>query len=157
MLFIHPIYNGLHQLIPFSHPFLPDALPVGHRSILYAYEPVSVLQTSEVDAIFTLHTRRLHLRKVKYFLLFIHLLSVVSEYEPTRPSLVAQMVKNLPVNAGDPGSIPGSRRSPEEGNVYHSSILAWRIPWIEDPGRGCHGAGQATVHEVAKSQTQLSN
>ena len=136
MLFIHFIYNGLHQLIPCSHPFLPDALPVGHRSILYAYEPVSVLQTSKEDVILTLHTRRLHLRKVKYFLMFIHQLSVVSEYEPTRPSLVAQMVKNLPVNAGDSGSIPGSRRSPEEGNVYplqHSCLEKPmdRGPWAE--------------------------
>ena len=31
-------------------------------------------------------------------------------------SLVAHMVKNLPAVAGDPGSIPGSGRSPEEGN-----------------------------------------
>ena len=31
-------------------------------------------------------------------------------------SLVAQMVKNPPVNAGDAGSIPGSRRSPGRGN-----------------------------------------
>ena len=31
-------------------------------------------------------------------------------------SLVAQMVKNLPAMAGDPGSIPGSTRSPAEGN-----------------------------------------
>ena len=158
LLFIHFIYNGLHQLIPLSHPFLPDPLLVGHRSILYAYEPVSVLQASE-DVIFTLHTRRLHLRKVRYILMFIHQLSVVSEYEPTRPSLVAQMVKNLPVNAGDPGSIPGSRRSPEEGNVYplqHSCLEKPmdRGPWAEV---SCGGGGQATVHGVAKSQTQLSN
>ena len=53
------------------------------------------------------------------------------------------MVKNLPANAGDirdPGLIPTSRRSPgqedplEEGMATHSNILAWRIPWIEDPG-----------------------
>ena len=31
-------------------------------------------------------------------------------------------------NAGDPSLIPGSGRSPGEGNVF-SSILAWRIPW----------------------------
>ena len=31
-------------------------------------------------------------------------------------SLVAQMVKNLPANAGDVGSTPGSGRSPREGN-----------------------------------------
>ena len=32
-------------------------------------------------------------------------------------------------NVGDLGSIPGSGRSPGEGNGTHSSILAWRIPW----------------------------
>ena len=100
------------------------------------------------------------------------------------------MVKNLPASTGDTSSIPGSRRSPEEGNVNppqysclenpmdrgawwvtrvrhnivtkqryyilaiimffynyvivtileeamapHSSILAWKIPWTEEPGR----------------------
>ena len=36
-------------------------------------------------------------------------------------------------NAGDTGSIPGSGRSPGEGNG-NSSILAWKIPWLEEPG-----------------------
>ena len=48
------------------------------------------------------------------------------------------MVKNPPANAGhirDAGSIPGSGRSLEEGMATHSSILAWRIPCTEDPGR----------------------
>ena len=30
--------------------------------------------------------------------------------------------------------IPGSGRSPGEGMATHSSILAWRIPWTEEPG-----------------------
>ena len=34
-------------------------------------------------------------------------------------------------NTGDWGSMPGSGRSPGEGNATHSSILAWRIPWME--------------------------
>ena len=38
-------------------------------------------------------------------------------------------------NVGDPGSGPGLGRFPEEGNTTHSSILAWRIPWTEEPGR----------------------
>ena len=42
------------------------------------------------------------------------------------------MVKNLPANAGDLGSIPGLERSPGEENGNHSSILAWRIPWTEE-------------------------
>ena len=35
--------------------------------------------------------------------------------------------------AGDPDLIPGLGRSPGEGNG-RSSILAWRIPWTEEPG-----------------------
>ena len=38
-------------------------------------------------------------------------------------------------NAGDVGWILGSWRSPREENGYHSSILAWDIPWTEDPVR----------------------
>ena len=43
-------------------------------------------------------------------------------------------VKNPPANAQDTGSIPGSGRSPGEGNGTHSSILVWEIPWTEQPG-----------------------
>ena len=43
--------------------------------------------------------------------------------------------KESACNAGDPGSIPGSGWSPGEGNGNHSSILTWRIPWVEEPGR----------------------
>ena len=35
----------------------------------------------------------------------------------------------------DIGSFPGLGRSPEKGMETHSSILAWRIPWTEGPGR----------------------
>ena len=38
-------------------------------------------------------------------------------------------------NVGDPASIPRWGRSPGEGNGNHSSILAWKIPWMEEPGR----------------------
>ena len=36
---------------------------------------------------------------------------------------------------GDVSLIPGWGRSPGEGNGNHSSILSWRIPWTEEPGR----------------------
>ena len=42
--------------------------------------------------------------------------------------------KESTCNAGDLGLIPGSEKSPGEGNGYHSSILAWRIPWTEEAG-----------------------
>ena len=35
---------------------------------------------------------------------------------------------------GNLGLIPGLGRSPGEQNSYHSSVLAWRIPWMEEPG-----------------------
>ena len=38
-------------------------------------------------------------------------------------------------NVGDPGSIPGLRRSLEKKMEAHSSTLAWKIPWKEEPGR----------------------
>ena len=37
-------------------------------------------------------------------------------------------------NAGDPSLIPGSGRSPGEGMATHSSTVAWKIPWREEPG-----------------------
>ena len=43
-------------------------------------------------------------------------------------------IKNHPANAGGAGSIPGSGRSPGEGNATHSSILACEILWTEEPG-----------------------
>ena len=63
---------------------------------------------------------------------------------------MALVVKKLPTNAGDvrdASSIPGSGKPLEEGMATHSSILAWRIPWTEEPGR-LH-----TVHRVAESDT----
>ena len=48
-------------------------------------------------------------------------------------------VKNQPANAGNRrhGFIqsPGWEDPLEKGTVTHSSILAWEIPWTEDPGR----------------------
>ena len=48
------------------------------------------------------------------------------------------MVKSLPASAGyvrDAGSVPDREDPLEEGMATHSSILAWRIPWTEEPGR----------------------
>ena len=42
--------------------------------------------------------------------------------------------KESTCNAEELHSIPKSGISLEEGMTTHSSILAWRIPWIEEPG-----------------------
>ena len=44
------------------------------------------------------------------------------------------VVKNLPANVGDTGSILGAGRPMTKEMVTHSSILAWRIPWMEEHG-----------------------
>ena len=52
-------------------------------------------------------------------------------------SQVALVVKNPSANAGDVrdvGLIPGLGRCPGGDHGNPSSILAWRIPWIEEPG-----------------------
>ena len=42
--------------------------------------------------------------------------------------------KESACNKGDPGSIPGRADPLEKEMETHSSILAWRIPWTEEPG-----------------------
>ena len=52
-------------------------------------------------------------------------------------SQVMLMVKNLPASAGDiadVGSVPGWEDPLEEGMTTHSSVLAGRTPWTEEPG-----------------------
>ena len=43
--------------------------------------------------------------------------------------------KTSACKAGDPGSIPGSEGPLEEGMASRSCILAWSIPWTEEPSR----------------------
>ena len=50
-------------------------------------------------------------------------------------SCLLSILNDVLCNAGDLGSIPRSGRSPRQGNGNHSSTLAWRIPWTEEPGR----------------------
>ena len=49
-------------------------------------------------------------------------------------SLVAQMVKNLPAMGETWAQSQGWEDPLEEGMATHSIILAWRIPWTEEPG-----------------------
>ena len=55
--------------------------------------------------------------------------------ERTRGSPGSSISKESACSAADPGLISGSGRSPGEGNGNHSSILAWKIPWAEEPSR----------------------
>ena len=59
--------------------------------------------------------------------------------------------KESACNAGDWVLCLGRKDSLEKGMATHSSILAWRVPWTEEPG------GLQSIHRVAESQTQLSD
>ena len=47
---------------------------------------------------------------------------------------MAPVVKNLPANEGDSGLIPDQEDSLQQEMAICSSILAWSIPWTEEPG-----------------------
>ena len=65
---------------------------------------------------------------------------------------VALVIKNPPANAGDirdPWVWSLGREDPleKEGMAIHSSILAWRIPWTEEPGRTQSMGSQRVEHD----------
>ena len=61
-------------------------------------------------------------------------------------SLVAQMVKHLPAVQEAQVQSLGQEDPLEKGMATHSSILAWRIPWTEEPGR-LHMGSQRVRHD----------
>ena len=75
----------------------------------------------------------------------------VDSYSGRLSFLHTTVGKASPCSAGDLGSIPrlGSvGSSPGEGNATHSSILAWRIAWTEEPG-------SLTVHGITRVRHDL--
>ena len=58
-----------------------------------------------------------------------------SQIQKVRASLMAQMVKNVPVMQETWVWSLGQEDPLEKGMVTHSSILTWRIPWTEEPGK----------------------
>ena len=73
-------------------------------------------------------------------------------------SQVALVVNNPPASAGDTrdwNSISGSGTSPQEEMATHSSILAWRIPWTEEPG-GLQSVGSQRVRHWTHIHTSHS-
>jgi len=62
-------------------------------------------------------------------------------------SLVAQIVKNLPEMLAIWVLSLGQEDPLEEGMATHSSILAWRIPWTEEPGELQSMGSQRVIHD----------
>ena len=60
------------------------------------------------------------------------------------PLLVAQMVKHLPTMRETWAQSLGQEDPLEKETATHSNILAWRIPWMEEPG-GLQSMGSQRV------------
>ena len=55
--------------------------------------------------------------------------------------------KESACNAGDSSLLPGQEDPLEEGMATHSSILAWRMPWTEEPGGPQFMGSQRVRHD----------
>ena len=59
-------------------------------------------------------------------------------------------------DSGDAGLIPGLGRPLEEGMATCSSILAWRIPWTEEPGELPSTGSQKIGHEATSTHVHCA-
>ena len=74
---------------------------------------------------------------------------MVSLHRCRRASQMVLVVKNPPANAENVGILVrslGREDALEDGMATHSSILAWRIPWAEEPGGGQSMGSQRVGH-----------
>ena len=66
------------------------------------------------------------------------------------------MVKESACNDRELGTIPGEEDPLEKGMATHSSILAWRIPWTEEPG-GLQSMGLERVrHDQVANENKIN-
>ena len=91
---------------------------------------------------------------MKLFQVILQLHLVIQEKEKGFPG--GAVVKNPAANAGDEIWVRslGQEDLLEKGLATHSSILAWEIPWTEEPV-GLQSTGSQRVHGVTKSRTRL--
>ena len=126
--------NLLHTLLlPFC---IPD-LSVGNTSIYSFFHsfffqlllpscPASLLHLLKVSWVS-------HIALDKSVIISVGTMKVIRIQK--HPSLVAQMVKNLPALWETWVQSLGLEDPLQKGLATHSSVLAWRIPWTEEPGQ----------------------
>ena len=92
-------------------------------------------------------TRYVHVFAHRFYALAWHLSRTSSTW------LVAQTVKHLPIMQETWVRSLGREVSLEKEMAAHSSILAWKIPWMEEPGRLQSMGSQRVGHDWATSLT----
>ena len=118
-----------------SHHFLT---PTAEPSVLTTALkwPWTMTLTSFLDSVLISMKRKVSIN-MGFHTWLLPLVKILSPHfnKPRVGSWVAQIVKESACNAGNPSSIARSGRYLEKGMATHSSILSWRIPWREEPGR----------------------
>ena len=84
------------------------------------------------------------IKKIKCYIKLY--LKNIASYSFLRSSLVAQLVKSLPAMQDTRVQSLGREDSLKKEMATHSSILAWRIPWTEEPGGLQSMASQRVGH-----------
>ena len=107
---------------PVYHSFFVSSQPNYHFIIFVQFQCV----------VCVIHTRLTN--SLNIFLLLETILVFFFELGSGGSSLVAQMVKNLPAMIETCVQFLGWEDPLEKGMATHSRILAWRIPWTEEPG-----------------------
>ena len=90
--------------------------------------------------------RMIYLIKFPHIIVYTHLLFMGA-------SLVAQKVKRLPAMQETQVQSLGQKDSLEKAMAIHSSTLAWKIPWMEEPDRLQSMGSQRVGHDWATSSS----
>ena len=90
------------------------------------------LQSHLISLAVNFHTCQMW-SKIKYLLMV--LAAVIFYHSLCNTSMIAQMVKNLPAMWATWVQSLGREDPLGKGNATHPSILAWKTPWTEEPGR----------------------
>ena len=145
------LWNELHYVPWISHP--SDLLSYYSLPRWLCFSPMdftAVLQTHQAHC----HPKTSTFYHFSAQMLYYNLPS----HRLTHPSALPGGLdgKESTCNAGNPSLIPGLGRSLEKGMATHSSILAWRIPWTEEPD-GLQSMGSQRVRHDWKTNTSFSS
>ena len=142
------IYENLHHHLPFLHQLFDTAM------ITWKFYPRSLHSWLEEHS------------EVDFWVVIWNILTKLHGRIPWRRDRLSTPVflgfptnsvdKESACNTEDQGSIAGLGRFPEEGKTTHSSILACRIPWTEEPGGLQFVGSQRVRHAWTTKQNAAS-